>query len=162
MDRQGMISQTNSNLFTPLIGQTAQGCWLGYGSVLFLEFGQPQPPRDGRTHPHGEWGLQSDLVEWRIEQRDHIVSGSEDDRATMESGIKQIDGKTFVSGEILQPSGDSVLTFSDDLVLRTFVISSEEDSRWIFRDREGRYFHLGPDRAYPEEQPLLQGGQESR
>ena len=157
-----MIAQTNSNLFTPLIGQTAQGCWLGYGSVLFLEFGQSQPLRDGRTHPCGEWGLRRDQIEWRIEQRDHIVAGSEDDRATMESGIRQIDGKTLVSGEILQPSGDSVLTFLDGLVLRTFVISSEEDSRWIFRDREGRYFHLGPDRAYPEEQPSVQGGQESR
>jgi|HubBroStandDraft_4_1064222.scaffolds.fasta_scaffold420330_2 hypothetical protein len=162
MDRQGMIAQINSNLFAPLIGQTAHGCWLGYGSVLFLEFGQPQPLRDGRAHPSGEWGLRSDQIEWRIEQRDQIIAGSEDDRATMENGIEQIDGKTFVSGEILQPSGDSVLKFSDDLVLRTFVVSSEEDSRWIFRDREGRYFHLGPDRAYPEEQPLLQAGQESR
>jgi hypothetical protein len=162
MDRQEVIAQKNSSLFAPLIGQPAQGCWLGYGSVLFLEFGKPQSLRDGRTHPSGEWGLRSDPIEWRIEQRDHIVSGSEDDRATMESGIKQIDGKTFVSGEILQPSGDSVLTFSDDLVLRTFVVSSEQDSRWILRDREGRYFHLGPDRAYPEEQPSLQRGQESR
>jgi hypothetical protein len=159
---QGMFVQTNPNLFTPLIGQTARGCWLGYGSVLFLEFGQPQPLRDGRNHPSGEWGLRSDQIDWRIEQRDHIIAGSEDDRCTIEGGIKQIDGKTFVSGEILQPSGDSVLTFSDDLVLRTFVITSEEDFRWIFRDPEGRYFRLGPDRAYPEEQPLLQTGQGSR
>src|ERR1700693_1262644 len=153
MVRQGMIAQTNSNLFSPLVGQTAQGCWLGYGSVLFLEFGQLQPLRDGRTHPSGEWGLSSDQVEWRIELRDEVIAGSEDDRDTMEKGIERINGRTFVSGELVQPSGDSVLTFSDDLVLRAFVITSEEDARWKFRDREGKYFDLGPDRAYPEEPP---------
>lgn len=142
----------DSNLFAPLIGQKAQGCWLGYGSVLFLEFGQPRPVGDGLNNPRGEWGLQCDWVEWRIELQDCILAGSEDDRATMESGIKQVDGKTLISGEILQPSGDSVLTFSDDLVVRTFIITTEEDARWNFRDQEGEYFRLGPDRAYPEEQ----------
>jgi hypothetical protein len=148
-----MIVQTNLNLFAPLIGQTAQGCWLGYGNLLFLEFGRAQPLRDRQNHPKGEWGLWRDHIEWRIEQRDHIIAGSEDDRATMESGIGQIEGKTFASGEILHPYGDSVLTFSDDVILRTFVIASEEDARWNFRDREGKYFRLGPDRAYREEQP---------
>jgi hypothetical protein len=147
--RPAMIAHTN--LFTPLAGQTAQGCWLGYGSTLFLEFGPPRPLRERETHPRGEFGLWCEHIEWRIEQRDRILAGSEDDRATMESGIKQIDGKTFVSGEVFQPSGDSILMFSDDLALRTFVISSEEDVRWSLRDREGKYFHLGPDRAYREE-----------
>ena len=123
--------------------------------MLFLEFGQPQTLRDGRAHPSGEWGLRNDQIEWRIEQRGRVIAGSEDDRATIESGVRQMDGKTFVSGEIFQSPGDSVLTFSDGLVLRTFVITSEEDSRWIFRDRQGKYFHLGPARAYPEEQPSL-------
>jgi hypothetical protein len=147
----GIILSMNSNFFAPLIGQKAQGCWLGYGSVLFLELGKPQPVGDSQNHARGEWGLSCEWVQWRIEKQDCILAGSEDDRATMESGISQIDGKTFVSGEICQPSGDSVLIFSDDLVLRTFVITTEEDARWNFRD-EDKYFRLGPDRAYPEEQ----------
>jgi hypothetical protein len=150
-----------SSLFAPLVGQPAQGCWLGYGNMLFLEFGQSQPLLDREIHPRGECGLWSDHIEWRIELRDRVLSGSEDDRATMESGIKQINGKTFVSGEILRPSGDSVLTFSGEVVLRTFVIASEEDVRWTFRDREGKYFRLGSDRAYPADQ-LPQSGQESQ
>jgi hypothetical protein len=156
-----MTAQT-ANLFSPLVGQTAQGCWLGYGSVLFLEFGNPQPLRDHETHPTGEMGLHCDWIEWRIEQADRVLAGSEDDRLTMESGIKQIDGKTFKSGVISEPSGDSVLTFSDDLVLRMFVITSEEDARWIFRDREHKYFHLGPDRAYAEDEVATQDAQGSR
>jgi hypothetical protein len=145
-----------TNLFVLLVGQTAQGCWLGYGSVLFPEFGATQPPRERETHPRGELGLSCDLIEWRIEQRDNVLVGSEDDRVTMESGIRQIDGRSLVSAEVFRHSGDSVLTFSDDLVLHTFVISSEEDARWNFRDRKDNYFHLGPDRAYPEEQAPLQ------
>jgi hypothetical protein len=156
-----MISLT-ANLLSPLVGQIAQGGWLGYGSVLFLEFGTPQPLRDNATHASGELGLHCDWIEWRIEQRGRVLAGSEDDRPTMEGGIKQIDGKTFKSAVISWPSGDSILTFSDDLVVRTFVITSEEDARWIFRDREGKYFHLGPDRAYAEDEIAAQNTRESR
>ena len=148
-----MTVRTDSPLFASLIGQTAQGCWLGYGNVLFLEFGQPQPLLDREVHARGECGLSCDWIEWRIEQRGQVLVGSEDERAALERGIQQIDGKIFVSGQISQPSGDSVLIFSDDLVLRTFVIASEEDARWIFRDREGKYFNLGPDQSYLEDKP---------
>ena len=129
--------------------------------MLFLEFGQPQPLRQSETHPRGEYGLWCDQIEWRVDRRDDIVAGSEDDRATMEIGIQEIDGKTLISAELLI-SGDSIFKFSDDLVLRTFVITSEEDARWNYRDREGKYFRLGPDRAYPETQSLSQSNGESR
>jgi hypothetical protein len=157
-----MTVRTDSTLFAPLIGRAAQGCWLGYGSKLFLEFGQPQPPKDRQVHPWGEWGLSCDWVEWRIEQGERVLAGSEDDRADMEMGIRQIDGKTLVSGEISQTAGDSVLTFSDDLVLRTFVVASEEDARWNFRDQDGKYFRLGPERAIPEENPAMPDGQQPK
>lgn len=152
----------STNLFAPLVGQIAQGCWLGYGSVLFLEFGQPQPLREHETHPRGEFGLWCDQIEWRIERLDQVIAGSDDDRAAMESGIRELEGKAFLSGELLLPSGDSVLTLSDGLAVRTFVITSEEDARWNFRDQEGKYFHLGPDRAYPEDEVAAQDVQESR
>lgn len=151
----------NSHLFAPLVGQTAQGCWLGYGSVLFLEFGLPQPLIDRENHPKGQWGLTCSHIVWRIEQGDKVHVGSEDERETMEQEIKRFDGSTFVSGQML-PSGDSILVFSDNLVLRTFVTTSEEDARWVFRDQEGKYFLLGPDRPYPAERADRQNGQESQ
>jgi hypothetical protein len=40
--------------FAPLIGQKAQGCWLGHGSALFLEFGEAQPGSDLERNPPGE------------------------------------------------------------------------------------------------------------
>jgi hypothetical protein len=151
-----MTTQNSSSLFTPLIGQVAHGCWLGYGSVLFLEFGESQPLLDRSSHPKGDYGLWCDCIEWRIEKPDQVIAGSEDSRATMESGIQQIEGKTFVSGEISGPAGDSILRFSDGLIFRTFVITSEEKACWSFRDREGKYFLLGPDGASVEERPRQQ------
>ena len=78
-----------SDPFALLIGQIAQGCWLGHGSVLFLEFGELCHREEGGKHPRGEWTLSSDLILWRIEQRDRVLGGSEDDRFTMEAAIEQ-------------------------------------------------------------------------
>jgi hypothetical protein len=119
--------------FAPLIGQRAQGCWLGYASVLFLEFGEPQPVDDGERHPRGEWGLWCDQILWRIEQGDRVLAGAEDDEVTMESAVEQINGRILVSGEMSQSTGDSRLEFTDRLVLRTFVTTSQEDARWLLR-----------------------------
>jgi len=150
--RMSFDTEIKPDPFAPLIGQTANGCWLGYGNMLFLEFGRPQPLRDGQTHSSGEWGLWSDHIEWRIEQRGHIVAGSEDDWVTMEDSVREIDGKTLLSGKILL-TGDSILAFTNDLIVRTFVITSEKDARWNFRVPDGKYFHLGPDGACPEQKP---------
>ena len=151
----------NAHLFAPLVGQLAQRCWLGYGNTLFLEFGLAQPLANHENHPKGQWGLWCDAMVWRIEQGDQVHAGLEDERDTAEKAIKRIDGSTLISGELL-PFGDSILTFSDNLVLRTFRATTEEDARWLFRDMDGKYFHLGPDRAYPEERANPEGQQEPR
>jgi hypothetical protein len=75
-----------------------------------------------------------------------VLAGSEDDRPIMESAIEQINGRILVSGEISQSTGDSFLEFSDDLVLKTFVITSEEDARWSFRHGDA-YVALGSELA---------------
>jgi hypothetical protein len=145
-----MTALTDSTLFSPMIGQAAQGCWLGYGSCLFLEFGQSQSPVPPETHPRGEFGLWCDQFEWRIEQGGHVIAGSEDDRTAMDAGIRGINGKSLVSGG-MSSSGDSILMFSDDLILRTFVVTTEEDARWNFRDQQGGYSHIGPNRPSASE-----------
>ena len=131
--------------FAPLIGQKAQGCWLGYGSVLFLEFGEHQPLGDRRMHhASGEWSLWCDQILCRIEQGDRILAGSEDDRSIMESAIEQMNGRTLVSGEISQSTGDSRLEFTDSIVLKTFVLTSEEDARWNLTHLRSDGVLLGP------------------
>jgi hypothetical protein len=130
--------------FAPLIGQKAQGCWLGYGSVLFLEFGEPQRLDERGAHPSGESTLWCDRIFWRIEQGDRVLAGSEDDRPLMENAIQQINGRILLSGQISQSTGDSMLEFTDHLVLKTFVTTSQEDARWHFRHKDADYVALGP------------------
>lgn len=137
--------------FAPVIGRKAQGCWLGYGSVLFLEFGEPQPP-NGQKHPSGEWSLWCDQVLWRIEQGDRVLAGSEDERPILKSAIEEINGRILVSGEISTATGDSLLVFSDGLVLRTFINTTEEDARWHLLHRGNDFARPGPHLAPAESQ----------
>jgi hypothetical protein len=130
--------------FAPLIGQKAQGCWLGYASVLFLEFGESQPLNDVEAHPHGEWSLWCERMLWRIEHGDRVLAGAEDDRPMVESAIEEINGRVLVSGQISELTGDSLLEFTDRVVLRTFVDTSEEDARWSFKHKGADYVALGP------------------
>jgi hypothetical protein len=122
---------------TALIGQKAQGCWIGYGSTLFLEFGEPQPVEELQHHANGEWSLRCDqIIVWRIEQGDSVLAGSEDDRETMESAIQKMNGRTLVSAEISLLTGDALLEFSDDLLLKTFAEVSDE-IHWACKHRTG-------------------------
>jgi hypothetical protein len=135
---------SESGSFGPLVGQKAHGCWIGYGSVLFLEFGEPRPLDDPHRHPSGEWSLWCDRILWRIEQGDRVLAGSEDARSTMENAIEELNGRTLLSGQISPTTGDSLLEFTDHLVLKTFVTTSEEDARWQFRRGDADFELLGP------------------
>jgi hypothetical protein len=145
-ENPGSADVSGSGPFAPIIGQKAQGCWLGYGSMLFLEFGEPQPLAESQKRPFGEWGLWCGRILWRIEQGDLVLAGSEDDEPTMESGIEQMNGRILVSGQVSESTGDSRLEFTGHLVLRTFVIKSQEDARWTFRHYD-EYAPLGPKLA---------------
>ena len=104
------------------------------------------------NHHSGEWSLWCDQILWRIEQGGRVLAGSEDDRPTMEAAISQMNGHTLLSGEICRDTGNTALRFSDGLVLRTFVITSDEDARWNFRHCDSDVVLLGPvfpnDSAY--------------
>ena len=138
-----MLNENESPL-APLIGQKAHGCWLGHGAALFLEFGEPQPLGPRQRHPCGEWSLRSDLILWRIDQGDRVLGGSEDNHVKSEAAVEQINGRVLISGHISTFTGDTVLEFSDGLILRTFLLSSEDDARWNFKKFDGEYTPLGP------------------
>lgn len=127
-----------------LLGQTASGCWLGYGAVLFLEFGELRFVDHRRKHPSGEWSLWCDQILWRMEQGQRVLAGSEDDPQTMEAAIAHLNGRTLISVAVDPAMGDSTFLFTDELVLRTFVVTSEEDARWNFRYSDSGFVLIGP------------------
>lgn len=137
--------------FHVLLGQKANGCWLGHGSALFLEFGERSLAGDLHHDQFGEWSLWCEQILWRIERGRSVVAGSEDDRETMEMGVAELNGQTLISAIIDPETQDSVLTFTDDLVLRTFVLTSEEDARWYLRQGDSESAPVGPAPANPSE-----------
>jgi hypothetical protein len=150
----GSNPETELDPFAPLVGQTANGCWLGYGAALFLEFGERTIAQDLKNHSSGEWSLQCGSVLWRVEQRDRVLTGSEDDRPEMEAAVNALNGLVFLSGNILESTGDSILRFTDDVVLRTFVLTSEEDARWSLRHGDAEWLTLGPSVTTPSESSI--------
>ena len=139
----------SNGLFAVLIGQKAQGCWVGYGSVLFPEFGEPQPIKNPRlsSHHSGEWSLWCDRVLWRVEQGDRVLAGSEDERPEMEGAIEQINGRVLVSGQISQRQAIPCWSSPTISLLKTFVLTSEADARWQFNHGDAERVLLGPNLA---------------
>lgn len=117
-----MRSVHSPTVFEELIGRTANGCWVGYGSALFLEFGESDKDR---------LSLWAEWLSWRIELGDGILGGSSDDDATMEIALSRLDGHALLSGELDEATGDSVLRFEDGFVVRAFVATTGEDKGWI-------------------------------
>lgn len=92
--------------------------------MLFLGFGE-----NGENEV-SQWSLWNDQILWRIELNQQVLAGSEDDRERMEVAAQQINGRTLVSGETDDDSGDSLLTFSGGLTLRTFLVTAEDNPTW--------------------------------
>jgi hypothetical protein len=118
------------DFLAPIIDKAANNCWLGYGSALFLEFGQLRQEKETPRHPTGEWTLTSDKILWRVESNGRAVGGSEDDRSTMEAAVRELQGKTLISSQSMEPSGDSILTFSDGVILRAFALLTNSNTQW--------------------------------
>ena len=142
--------EANSEVFAAVIGMVAQGCWLGYGSTLFIEFRPPQPEREFVRHPRGEFALQTpSLMLWRIEQGDQIIAGSQDDSPALDEAPKALNGKILLAAYLFDDTFDSVLIFSEGIVFRTFSASGwtgsiENDYLWLLRTDAGSYFNLWP------------------
>jgi hypothetical protein len=116
----------DSSVFEPLVGQTSQGSWIGYGSTLFLHFGELVANPKGLRNPPREWWAEAGTV-WRLERADAIVTASEDARDLMENGIHELDGLQFRSGHYISGTRDAILRFSGEVILRTFQIDVDED-----------------------------------
>src|SRR3569833_3428948 len=71
-----------------------------------------------------------------MEQGSRVLAGSEDVAEVMEAAIAHLNGRTLISAAVDPDTGHSTFMFTDELVLRTFVVTSEEDARWNFGHRD--------------------------
>ena len=147
-----------------LVGTKAWAPWIGHGSFLTVEFGEPHeeavPAWGGhpaRTRYRGDWTLWVYCCMWRVDGPDFIAAASEDDRVQMEVGAWMLDGRTVTSLAVRSPGLDLAVEFNGGLVLRTFAIYSREHAyedsttfpeHWYLWTPGGRVIEAGPGSSW--------------
>ena len=142
----------------PLLGQKAWGASLGVGSFITLEFGVPLPRRGKHGRTHGEWHLWIYMCGWRLEKGNEVLGASEDPRPKLEAAVKGMEGLALHSVELLRPAWDTIFTFEDQVVLRTFSIysnSEENDEYWKLFAPDGNILLIGPGTRWSYESAFI-------
>lgn len=123
----------------PLVGLPLTRIWQGYGSAIFLEFGnvQPRARRDGSPgNPRGEYTLMLQNG-WRIEGKKRIWCGSWSDGERWPRAFKRIEGATVSSVNLFGRLPEMDLRLSNGLSVLS-VTSLEGDPDWtLFQRSEG-------------------------
>lgn len=137
--------QQIETLIAPLLQQPAWGVRLGVGSFVTVEFGAPVV-REGR--PHGEWHLWVYCCAWRLETPTAVLAGSEDERPKLEEAVKNLEGRTLLSVELMAPSLQATLLFDTGLRLHLLPVTSEEYEHWLLYLPDGNVLVIGPGSSW--------------
>jgi hypothetical protein len=131
-------------LFEPfrqaLIGLPLNHCWQGYGSALFLEFGESRPAsttrRDGiPKQPDGEMGIMVEFF-WRLEGRRRIIAGCDSAEENWQRRFALIRGKTLKDISMFGHLPELDIEFSNGAHCLTFTTSAGHPC-WAIFDRRG-------------------------
>lgn len=161
-----MTVNDSAAFIAPLIGLPVSHLWRGYGSALFLEFGQLRHStfirRDG-THgsPKGEMGL---MIEWswRIEGRRSILCGSWSDEQKWPKAFKLVQNAKVVEAALFGRLPEIELCLSNGVRVRSFM-TAEGNPEWALFDRRsdnsrslsvhrgGLRIEVGEERLTPEQ-----------
>jgi hypothetical protein len=120
-----------------LIGLPMSRIWQGYGSAIFLEFGEVQPRRrqDGSPgNPRGDWTLFI-AGSWRIEGKRRIWCGSWSDGARWPRAFSRLQGQSVTSIQLLGRLPEVYVTFSSGLHLAS-MMTAEGDPAWRLTCRQ--------------------------
>lgn len=135
----------------PLLGQKAWGVSLGIGSFITLEFGNILPRDENHQSNHGEWHLWIYCCGWRLEENNEVLAASEDTRSKLENAVQRLEGLAIESIQRLNSAGDTVFTFEQQIILRTFSIYSEEFEHWMLYMPDGNVLSTGPGSGWSYE-----------
>ena len=145
-----MTSTSIEEFTSKLINMPVSHVWRGYGSALFLEFGEFQPSlkRDGtQGAPRGHMSL---MIEgsWRIEDDRSILCGSWSDEELWEKAFSRLLGNTVAEVSLFSrlpeidlglSNGLHVLSFmtADGLPEWTIFDRSQASERWLSVEEGG-------------------------
>jgi hypothetical protein len=122
---------------SPLVGLEVSHVWRGYGSALFLEFGDLTPRgrrRDGtERNPSGQMGL---MIEWswRIERPRSILCGSFSDESKWPGAFKRLLGATVSEVGTFGRLPELAVGLSNGLFVVSFM-TAEGQPEWTLIDR---------------------------
>ncbi|HBE20391.1 MAG TPA: hypothetical protein DEG17_25005 [Cyanobacteria bacterium UBA11149] len=136
----------------PLLGQKPWHVSIGVGSFITFDFGTPIPRKflhKGNPLPaRGEWHLWIYMCAWRLEKEDEVLAACEDSQQQMEGAVKSMEGLALQSIQLLPPAWDTIFTFEDGIVLRTFSIysdcSEEGVDNWLLFTPGDNVLSIGP------------------
>jgi len=115
------------------VGEVVRGCALGADGVLTVKFGE-----------QGAFRLMIHQSAWRIETGTTVIASSQDDRASSEPLVRQLDGRTLTGIVVELPSLSATFAFSDSLRLKTFSVFTQEAEHWMLHLPDGETFTAGP------------------
>ncbi|MBJ6134643.1 hypothetical protein JAU75_17515 [Ochrobactrum sp. Q0168] len=109
--------------------------WRGYGSAIFLEFGQLSSTRGGdstKGNPVGEFTIMFEWS-WRIESQTAILTGSSSDEKEWETIFKSIIGQTVSDITLFGRLPELSITLSGDRYLVSFITADGQPAWTLFR-----------------------------
>ena len=137
-----------------------QACWyIGVGGCTLPSFSIALGRRVKRQYPlrnpsaTEEFRLykgESTLLvwcTWRLDSKNSAIASSDDNEATIVTGLNRLKGKKLVGVEVIGPVWDAIFEFSDDLKLKIFCDHTSPegsfDGNWEFATGDVQVY-LGP------------------
>lgn len=162
------LSQGNEVLFSAftrdMIGMRASHLWQGYGSAIFIEFGELTRPtrrrRDGSLlEPRGEFNVMLEFG-WRIEGRKSIICGDGSEEEKFARGFSVLREQKLVSIALSGRLPELELDFDNGARCATFI-AYQGHPRWAIFDRRSgaiqtlhsRYGRVEIERLAPSRDP---------
>jgi hypothetical protein len=134
------MSRDAREFLTAIRGKRVSHVWRGYGSALFLEFGELAKTRklNGRPgHPVGDLSL---MVEWswRIENNNSILGGSWSNERSWPRLFKRLLGTRVRSVEVFGHLPEIAVRLSNGLRVISFMTADGQPSWAIIAHKPSR------------------------
>ncbi len=127
-----------------LIGLPVSLAWKGIGSAIFLELGNYLLPSEYQRllmlHQSGQSGI-SVMWDWHIEDKSHIIFGSSNSEAEIDSQISMLEDTSVAKIALVGNIPEIEVSFSNGLILRSMIMNNY-GPQWTIKICEDKYTYI--------------------
>ena len=130
---------------TDLLSMNLSNAWNGYGSAIFLEFGElSYKAKDEKKYnnPRGEITIMIEW-DWRAEKDASIICGSSEDNKKIELFLADLLGNKITQLRTTGRLPELEIEFSNGVTLKSFMTGIGQPEWSFLDDREDDYPSLG-------------------